>query len=101
MMVRAALNRLQWRCTRRAFLELDLILGKFLADVFPSLDEAQAQIFAELADMEDHDLWPLICGTVPCLEPQRAQVLLLLRNSGQLIKDEMSPVERQSYDERT
>jgi len=76
-----ALNRLQWRCTRRALLELDLILGKFLVEEFPALSEAQAAVFAELADMEDHDLWPLVNGTESCEDARQAEIIAMLRKS--------------------
>jgi len=78
---REALNRLQWRCTRRALLELDLILGKFLVEEFPGLSEDQKQVFAVLADMEDHDLWPLVNGTEECKDAQQAVVVAMLRKS--------------------
>ena len=75
------MNRLQWRCTRRALLELDLILGKFLVEEFPALSEDDKLIFAELADMEDHDLWPLVNGTEACEDARRAAILAMLRKS--------------------
>ena len=76
-----ALNRLQWRCTRRALLELDLILGKFLVEEFPGLGEDEKQVFAVLADMEDHDLWPLVNGTEECKDAQQAAIVAMLRKS--------------------
>jgi succinate dehydrogenase flavin-adding protein (antitoxin of CptAB toxin-antitoxin module) len=78
---RGDLSRLQWRCTRRALLELDLILGKFLVEDFPKLSEAQALVFAEMADMEDHDLWPLVNGTEECENAQQAEIVAMLRKS--------------------
>ncbi len=75
------MNRLQWRCTRRALLELDLILGKFLVEEFPGLSEDQKLVFAELADMEDHDLWPLVNGTEECEDTRQAAVIAMLRKS--------------------
>lgn len=80
-MEREALNRLQWRCTRRALLELDLILGKFLVEEFPGLSEAQKQTFAVLADMEDHDLWPLVNGAEECEDASQAEIVAMLRKS--------------------
>ena len=80
-MEREALNRLQWRCTRRALLELDLILGKFLVEEFPSLSEDDKNVFAELADMEDHDLWPLVNGTEECEDARQAAIVAMLRKS--------------------
>ncbi len=75
------MNRLQWRCTRRALLELDLILGKFLAEEFPGLSEDDKQVFAVLADMEDHDLWPMVNGTEECEDAQQARIVAMLRKS--------------------
>ena len=75
------MNRLQWRCTRRALLELDLILGKFLAEEFPGLSEDDKQVFAVLADMEDHDLWYLLSGKTECDDPRLAPVVALIRKS--------------------
>ncbi len=80
-MEREALSRLQWRCTRRALLELDLILGKFLIEEFPGLSEAQKQVFAALADMEDHDLWPMVNGTEECEDALQAEIIAMLRKS--------------------
>ena len=80
-MDREALNRLQWRCTRRALLELDLILGKFLVEEFPQLSEDDKEVFAVLADMEDHDLWPLVNGTEACTDERQAAVVALLRKN--------------------
>ena len=80
-MDRGDLSRLQWRCTRRALLELDLILGKFLVEEFPKLSEAQALVFAEMADMEDHDLWPLVNGTEECENAQQDEIVAMLRKS--------------------
>ena len=75
------MNRLQWRCTRRALLELDLILGKFLVEEFPQLSEDDKEVFAVLADMEDHDLWPLVNGTETGTDARQAAVVALLRKN--------------------
>ena len=74
------LNRLRWRCTRRAMLEMDLLLGEFLERVFPTLNPAQAEAFVVLADMEDLELWPLVTGSRECPDPVQAEVLALLRD---------------------
>ncbi|EXI84651.1 MAG: Flavinator of succinate dehydrogenase [Candidatus Accumulibacter regalis] len=76
---RERINRLRWRCTRRAMLEMDLLLGEFLERVFPTLGPEQADAFVVLADMEDLELWPLINGSRDCADPVQAEVLALLR----------------------
>ena len=56
------LNRLRWRCTRRALLEMDLLLGNFLENHYSGLSPELATEFRALVDMEDLELWPLIIG---------------------------------------
>ena len=77
---REKINRLRWRCTRRAMLEMDLLLGEFLDRIYPALTPEQADAFVILADMEDLELWPLVNGSRECLDPVQAEVLALLRN---------------------
>lgn len=76
----AELNRLRWRCTRRALLEMDLLLGGFLEKRFSSLNPEQAAAFVELADMEDLELWPLITGKTECKNALQAEVIAMLRD---------------------
>ena len=74
------LNRLRWRCTRRALLEMDILLGGFLDRCYAALTPEQAAAFAELADMEDLELWPLITGKRACSDPVQAEVVAMLRD---------------------
>jgi antitoxin CptB len=80
-MERADYERLRWRCIRRALLELDITLTRFLDDGFDKLDDEQQQAFAELADMEDHELWYMISGQAECENPRFAPIVALLRKS--------------------
>jgi succinate dehydrogenase flavin-adding protein (antitoxin of CptAB toxin-antitoxin module) len=74
-----ALNKLRWRCTRRAMLETDLLLGKFLDEIFPALTPQQAAAFVVLADLEDLELWPLVNGSQECDDVSQAEVVAMLR----------------------
>jgi len=76
----AELNRLRWRCTRRAMLEMDILLGSFLDKHYSSLSPEQAAEFVALADMEDLELWPLITGKRECENSLQAEVVAMLRN---------------------
>ncbi|MBS1189291.1 MAG: hypothetical protein H6R10_1083 [Rhodocyclaceae bacterium] len=80
-MKREDYGRLRWRCSRRALLELDIALTRFLDERFDQLSEEQQQVFVELADMEDHDLWYLISGQAECEDPRLAPIVALLRKS--------------------
>ena len=73
------LNKLRWHCTRRALLELDITLGRFLDNGFNNLNETQVKTFIDLVAMEDHDLWALISGKVEATDPLESEVLVALR----------------------
>lgn len=80
-MERSDYERLRWRCVRRALLELDITLTRFLDDGFEKLSAAEQLVFVELADMEDHDLWYMINGSRECDDPRFAPIVALLRKS--------------------
>jgi antitoxin CptB len=54
-----SLERVRWRC-RRGLLELDIVLGRFIADRYPRLNNEQHVVFDELLDLPDTELWDLI-----------------------------------------
>ena len=80
-MERAEYERLRWRCIRRALLELDITLTRFLDDGFDKLSDEEQKVFVELADMEDHDLWYLISGQAECHDSRFAPIIVKLRKS--------------------
>ena len=80
-MERADFERLRWRCIRRAFLELDIMLTRFLDNGFERLSPEQQQAFVELADMEDHELWYWVGGKTECDDPRFAPIVAAIRNS--------------------
>ena len=80
-MERKDYKRLRWRCIRRALLELDITLTRFLDDGFNKLNEDQQQAFVELADMEDYDLWDLLNGKAEIDDPRLATIVAMLRKS--------------------
>ena len=80
-MKRADFERLRWRCIRRAFLELDIMLTRFLDNGFERLSPEQQQAFVELADMEDHELWYWVGGKTECDDPRFAPIVAAIRKS--------------------
>ncbi|MDP3537563.1 MAG: succinate dehydrogenase assembly factor 2 [Azonexus sp.] len=81
-MERADYERLRWRSIRRALLELDITLTRFLdGGEFDKLNDDQQQAFAVLADMEDYDLWDLINGKAEIDDPRLASIVEMLRKS--------------------
>ena len=73
------INKLRWHCTRRALLELDITLGRFLDHGFNQLSEVQVKTFVDLVAMEDHDLWALISGKVEATDPRESEVIAAIR----------------------
>lgn len=55
------LNKLRWRC-RRGSLELDIMLIRYLENVFQSAGLTEQQAFLQLLDCEDSDLLRYLLG---------------------------------------
>ncbi len=73
------LERVRWRC-RRGLLELDIVLGRFIEQHYPGLDEAQRVAFDVLLDMPDTALWDMIAGRMPApQQDEQSAVLKLLQ----------------------
>ncbi|GAB1234341.1 succinate dehydrogenase assembly factor 2 [Ferrigenium sp. UT5] len=72
------LQRVRWRC-RRGLLELDIVLGRFIDQHYPSLNEAQRLAFDELLDLPDTEFWDLITGNKEPIHPQQRAVLECLQ----------------------
>ncbi|QID17736.1 succinate dehydrogenase assembly factor 2 [Nitrogeniibacter mangrovi] len=73
-------GRVRWHC-RRALLELDLVLARFLETQFDQLDESQLEILQELLNLEDHELWPMVNGSKECPETRWEPIIGMLRHS--------------------
>jgi antitoxin CptB len=56
-----SLERVRWRC-RRGLLELDIVLGRFVVQRYPVMNNEQRVVFDELLDMPDTELWDVITG---------------------------------------
>jgi succinate dehydrogenase flavin-adding protein (antitoxin of CptAB toxin-antitoxin module) len=80
-MERGDYERLRWRCIRRALLELDIKLTRFLDNGFDALNEEEQQAFVVLADMEDYDLWDLLTGKAEIDDPRLEHVVEIIRKS--------------------
>lgn len=60
------IRRLQWRC-RRGLLELDVLLGRFLANHYENLAPSEQEVFSALLERSDQDLidWLLLGKPAP------------------------------------
>ena len=73
-------DRVSWHC-RRGMLELDLVLKKFLEKYYPSLSAQQAEMFKEMLNCPDNELWDLILAKTQPEKKNWSGVLDLLRAS--------------------
>ena len=67
-------KRLKWRC-RRGMRELDVLLGRYLAEVWPAASEAQRRAFAALLEWSDPELAALLFGRRCSSDPGIAAVV--------------------------
>ena len=72
------MERMRWRC-RRGLLELDIVLGRFVASEYAQLDEAGQRAFEELLDMPDNPLWDMIAERRQAVRIEHQALLEKLR----------------------
>jgi antitoxin CptB len=74
------LGRITFRAWRRGFREADLVLGPFVDQVGPTLDEGDLDsLEALLAEDDDHRLYAWIIGTEPTPPEHATPVMLKIR----------------------
>ena len=52
----ASFSHIYWAC-RRGMLELDVLFGNFLKEVFPDLSQTEKNLFIEILNENDQDLF--------------------------------------------
>ena len=72
------LGRLRWH-SRRALLELDIVLERFWARHGERLSGERAKQLEQLLELEDHDLWETVCGRRKAGDPRLNDLIALLR----------------------
>lgn len=76
-------SKLRWRC-RRGTRELDIVLLRFLDEIFPDLSEAEQDAFESLLEQQDPDLaaW-ILAGRPPPAEWETviAKIRKLIRDT--------------------
>jgi antitoxin CptB len=75
---RVRTEKLRWH-SRRALLELDLVLQRFWQRQPDILGEGQAAVLERLLALEDHDLWDLLSGRRDNDDPAMQEMVALLR----------------------
>lgn len=72
------LGRLRWRC-RRGRKELDLLLERYLEEVYPTATPAEKEAFARLIECSESELVAWLIYGQPCPDPALGVVLASLR----------------------
>jgi antitoxin CptB len=60
-LARERLERLKWKC-RRGLLELDIVLGRYLAARNGCFAAEEIAALEDLLDSPDNDLWDVVAG---------------------------------------
>ncbi|KAH6771976.1 succinate dehydrogenase assembly factor [Perilla frutescens var. hirtella] len=77
---RRLFNRLLYRSKQRGFLELDLVLGKWVEENIRSMDESGIKSLVHVLDLENPDLWKwLTCQEQPPEAVNQNPVFVALR----------------------
>lgn len=71
-------KRLCWG-SRRGMLELDLVLLPFVEEVFPGLSEEDQQLYAELLECEDQDMFSWFLKRQDPAEPRLLRIVEMIR----------------------
>ena len=71
---------LRWRC-RRGMRELDVLLERYLRDLYPSAPAAEQQAFAALLEAPDPQLFAYVVQRETPVDPEWAHVIARLRNA--------------------
>ena len=74
-----AFTRLRWSC-RRGMLELDVILIKFLENIFLTLSSEKQADFIELLNCTDPELFSWLLGTEIPQNPRWAALIAEIRH---------------------
>lgn len=78
-----AKRRIRW-LARRGLLELDIILGRFMTQVFDHLSDSELAAFMALMDLPDPEILALINKAEECAYPEFEPVLEKIRQAERL-----------------
>jgi len=73
-------NRLIW-ASRRGMLELDLWLGPFLEKIYPNLTQEEKELYHDLLECEDPDLFTWFMGHKTPEEPDTLRIVNIIRET--------------------
>ena len=75
-----SMSRLRWRC-RRGMLELDLLLQGFVETDFALLNVAEQELFVQLLELPDQDLFEYLMGIKEPEKKEFSHVIAKIRHA--------------------
>ncbi|MFT6221931.1 MAG: antitoxin CptB [Candidatus Endobugula sp.] len=73
-------NRLFWS-SRRGMLELDLVLMPFIENIYPTLAEADKQLYHDLLEEQDQDLFTWFMRREDPADPNLLRIVNIIREN--------------------
>ena len=77
----ASASKLRWRC-RRGMRELDVLLERYLQELYPCAPIAEQQAFEALLDLPDPQLFALLMQRETPADPEWVHVIAKLADPG-------------------
>ena len=77
MVEQTELNRLFWH-SRRGMLELDVLLVPFTQEVYPTLSEADRELYVRLLSCEDQDMFGWFMERTESEDPELQRMVLII-----------------------
>ncbi|AIN56867.1 MULTISPECIES: succinate dehydrogenase assembly factor 2 [Pseudomonas] len=77
MVEQTELNRLFWH-SRRGMLELDVLLVPFTQEVYPSLSEADRELYRRLLTCEDQDMFGWFMERTESEDPELQRMVRII-----------------------
>jgi antitoxin CptB len=71
-------SKLRWAC-RRGMLELDVLLGNYLEEAYPTASPEDQALFVLLLDNNDQDLFTWLTGRITPEHPEIATIVTKIR----------------------
>ena len=74
------LNRIRYRSWHRGCKETDIVLGNYCDHFIEKMDSAQLDLFEEMLEEDDADIWAWITGKYACENAAYTDMLEQLRD---------------------
>ena len=59
------LSRVIWKC-RKGIREIDILLSRYTAKVYPTLNSKQKDIYVEFIDLDTYEILDMLVNNKPC-----------------------------------